>query len=182
MTILRALYVLEEQTESKTAQGDDRRRCARTSRPGLLLSDALARHPKVFSPLYVAMVAPGETGGVLEEALMRVADQLEKDAALRRQVRSAMIYPTLVISFARDRAARAGRVPDPGVRGRLQAVRRQAAGAHPVHGRTSRTCVTDQWYLLIVVRVGRSSARSSRWKRRPVGPRRSGTRSSCASR
>ena len=67
---------------------------------GLLLSDALERHPKVFSPLYVAMVRAGEAGGVLEECLLRVADQLEKDAALRRQVRSAMIYPALVITFA----------------------------------------------------------------------------------
>ena len=46
------------------------------------------------------MTQAGETGGVLEDALMRVADQLQKDAALRRQIKSAMIYPTLVIIFA----------------------------------------------------------------------------------
>ena len=57
---------------------------------GLLFSDALERHPKVFSQLYVAMVRAGEAGGVLEDCLMRVADQLEKDAALKRQVRAAM--------------------------------------------------------------------------------------------
>ena len=67
---------------------------------GLALSDAMARHPKVFNPLFVAMTQAGETGGVLEDALMRVADQLQKDAALRRQIKSAMIYPTLVIIFA----------------------------------------------------------------------------------
>ena len=67
---------------------------------GLFLSDALARHPKVFGQLYVAMVRAGEAGGVLEECLNRVADQLEKDAALRRQVRAAMIYPAVIISFA----------------------------------------------------------------------------------
>src|SRR5207248_3347963 len=67
---------------------------------GLLFSDALERHPKVFSQLYVAMVRAGEAGGVLEDCLMRVADQLEKDAALKRQVRAAMIYPALVITFA----------------------------------------------------------------------------------
>jgi type IV pilus assembly protein PilC len=50
--------------------------------------------------LFVAMTQAGETGGVLEDALMRVADQLEKDASLRRQIRSAMIYPTLVVVFA----------------------------------------------------------------------------------
>jgi type IV pilus assembly protein PilC len=54
----------------------------------------------VFGQLYVAMVRAGEAGGVLEECLNRVADQLEKDAALRRQVRAAMIYPAVIISFA----------------------------------------------------------------------------------
>src|SRR5205085_3066312 len=99
MTILRALYVLEAQTESKllasTVAG-----VRQDVEAGLLLSDALERHPKVFSPLYVAMVRAGETGGVLEEALLRTADQLEKDSSLRRQIRAAMIYPALVVSFA----------------------------------------------------------------------------------
>ena len=67
---------------------------------GLLFSTALARHPKIFSPLYVAMVESGETSGRLDEALLRVADQLEKDDALRRQVKSAMIYPAVIFSFA----------------------------------------------------------------------------------
>ncbi len=60
----------------------------------------MARHPKVFNPLFVAMTQAGEMGGVLEGALLRVADQLEKDASLRRQIQSAMVYPTLVIIFA----------------------------------------------------------------------------------
>jgi type IV pilus assembly protein PilC len=67
---------------------------------GLNFSDALERHPKVFSPLYVAMVRAGEAGGVLEDSLERVSDQLEKDDSLRRQVKSAMAYPTVVFSFA----------------------------------------------------------------------------------
>ncbi|HEY2770044.1 MAG TPA: type II secretion system F family protein [Solirubrobacteraceae bacterium] len=99
MTILRALYVLEAQTESKKLK-DSLQAVRQDVEAGLLLSDALERHPKAFSSLYVSMVRAGETGGVLEESLMRTADQLEKDASLRRQVRGAMIYPTLVISFA----------------------------------------------------------------------------------
>jgi type IV pilus assembly protein PilC len=99
MTILRALYVLEAQTESEmlveTLTG-----VRKDVEAGLALSDALERHPKVFSPLYVAMVRAGETGGVLEMALLRVADQLEKEDSLRRQVKSAMMYPIVVISFA----------------------------------------------------------------------------------
>ncbi len=99
MTILRALYVLETQTKSKVLR-DALADVRRDVEAGLLLSDALERHPKVFGPLYVSMVRAGETGGVLEESMLRTADQLEKDASLRRQIRAAMIYPTLVISFA----------------------------------------------------------------------------------
>lgn len=99
MTILRALHVLETQSESKLLK--EALGAARQDvEAGLLLSDALARHPKIFSPLYVAMVRAGEAGGLLEQSLLRTADQLEKDASLRRQVRSAMIYPVMIISFA----------------------------------------------------------------------------------
>src|SRR5271157_3021710 len=99
MSILRALYVLEEQTESKFLK-ETIIAVRKDVEAGLSLSDSMARHPKVFSPLFVAMARAGETGGVLEDSLMRVADQLQKDAALRRQIKSAMVYPTLVIIFA----------------------------------------------------------------------------------
>jgi type IV pilus assembly protein PilC len=99
MSILRALYVLEEQTESKFLK-ETIVAVRKDVEAGLSLSDAMSRHPKVFNPLFVAMTQAGETGGVLESALLRVANQLEKDASLRRQIRSAMVYPTLVIIFA----------------------------------------------------------------------------------
>jgi type IV pilus assembly protein PilC len=99
MSILRALYVLEEQTESKFLK-ETIVAVRKDVEAGLSLSDAMARHPKVFNPLFIAMTQAGETGGVLEDALVRVADQLQKDAGLRRQIKSAMIYPTLVIIFA----------------------------------------------------------------------------------
>ncbi len=73
---------------------------------GLPLSDALVRHPKVFSPLFVAMMRAGEIGGVLEGSLLRVADQLEKEDSLRRQVNSAMVYPTVVVVVRGRRDAR----------------------------------------------------------------------------
>jgi type IV pilus assembly protein PilC len=99
MSILRALYVLEWQTESKFLK-ETVVAVRKDVESGRALSDALGRHPKVFNPLFVAMAQAGETGGVLEDALMRVADQLEKDASLRRQIKSAMVYPTMVIVFA----------------------------------------------------------------------------------
>ena len=99
MSILRSLYVLEQQTENKFLK-ETIVAVRKDVEAGLPLSDAMARHPKVFSPLFVAMTQAGEAGGVLEDALLRVADQLQKDASLRRQIRSAMVYPTLVIVFA----------------------------------------------------------------------------------
>lgn len=99
MTLLRAFYVLEDQLENKHLKGviANVREDIESGQP---LSEALARHPKVFNHLYVAMVRAGETGGVLEEALDRTADQLEKDDSLRRQVKAAMMYPAVVLSFA----------------------------------------------------------------------------------
>jgi len=99
MTILRALYVLEDQTEndllSKALVA-----VRKDVEAGLPLSDALERHPKYFNPLYVAMTRAGETSGALDISLLRVADQLESEDSLRRQVKSAMAYPAVVITFA----------------------------------------------------------------------------------
>jgi type IV pilus assembly protein PilC len=99
MSILRSLYVLEEQTEGKFLK-ETIVAVRKDVEAGLPLSDSMARHPKVFNPLFVAMTQAGEMGGVLEDALMRVANQLEKDASLRRQIRSAMVYPILVVTFS----------------------------------------------------------------------------------
>src|SRR3954447_16750003 len=99
MTILRALYVLELQTESKLLK-ETLIAVRKDVEAGIALSDALERHSKVFNPLYVAMVRAGETGGLLESSLLRVADQLEKEDSLRRQVRAALVYPGVIISFA----------------------------------------------------------------------------------
>jgi type IV pilus assembly protein PilC len=99
MSLLRALYVLEDQAEN------DKLKEAFTAirkdvEAGIALSEALSRHPDIFNELFVAMVHAGETGGILEETLHRVADQLEKDDSLRRQVKSAMMYPMLIAGFA----------------------------------------------------------------------------------
>jgi type IV pilus assembly protein PilC len=99
MTILRALYVLEAQTENKQLQ-EAIVAVRKDVEAGLPLSDALERHPAIFDPLFVNMTRAGETGGMLDESLIRVADQLEKADSLRRQVKSAMTYPAVVLTFA----------------------------------------------------------------------------------
>jgi type IV pilus assembly protein PilC len=99
MTILRALYVLEAQTENKLLQ-ETITSVRKDVEAGLPLSDSLERHPKVFNQLFVAMCRAGETGGVLDTSLNRVADQLESADSLRRQVKAAMAYPLVVMGFA----------------------------------------------------------------------------------
>jgi type IV pilus assembly protein PilC len=99
MPMLRTLHTLEEQT-----QDDAIREAVAGVRAdveaGSTLEQAMERHPKVFDRLFRAMVRAGEQSGRLEEALDRVAFQVEKTDALRRQVKSAMMYPALVFGFA----------------------------------------------------------------------------------
>jgi type IV pilus assembly protein PilC len=99
MSLLRALYVIEEQTENDKLK-ETWAAVRKDVEAGISLSDALSKHPDVFNELYTAMVAAGETGGILDSTLQRVADQLEKDAALRRQVKAAMIYPSVIGGFS----------------------------------------------------------------------------------
>jgi type IV pilus assembly protein PilC len=99
MSLLRALYVIEEQTENDKLK-ETWIAVRQDVEAGLSFSEALAKHPAVFNELYVAMVQAGETGGILDQTLVRVATQLEKDAALRRQVKAAMVYPMLIGGFA----------------------------------------------------------------------------------
>ena len=99
MTLLRAFYVLEDQVENPKLK-DTLSAVREDIESGANFSDALEKHPKVFGSLYVAMIRAGEAGGVLEQALDRTADQLEKDDELRRQVKGAMAYPAVVLTFA----------------------------------------------------------------------------------
>ncbi|MGB0872389.1 MAG: type II secretion system F family protein [Solirubrobacterales bacterium] len=99
MSLLRSLYILEEQTEDELLK-EKIAEVREDIESGSSLGDALERHPTVFNELYVAMVRAGEAGGILEETLRRVATQLEKDESLRRQVKSAMMYPAIIMIFA----------------------------------------------------------------------------------
>ncbi|HEV2791679.1 MAG TPA: type II secretion system F family protein [Solirubrobacterales bacterium] len=99
MPMLRTLHTLEEQTQNEEiseAVGSLRA----DVEAGSTLEQAMERHPRVFDRLYRAMVRSGEQSGRLEEALDRVAFQVEKSDALRRQVKSALMYPALVFIVA----------------------------------------------------------------------------------
>ena len=99
MPMLRALHTLEDQSENEVLQ----HAIAETRKDieaGSSLAQALERHPRVFDKLYVSLVRSGESSGQLESALDRIAFQLEKLDALKRQIRSAMMYPAFVFVFA----------------------------------------------------------------------------------
>src|SRR5215218_1820964 len=99
LPIVRALYVLSEQTENQKLK-EVVVQVRKDVEAGLALSEALEKHPKVFSRLYVEMVRAGEIGGMLDGVLLRLADQLENDQELRRKVKSAMTYPIIVLVLA----------------------------------------------------------------------------------
>jgi type IV pilus assembly protein PilC len=99
LPIVRALYVLSEQTENPKLKDVIVAVC-KDVEAGSSLSEALEKHPEVFSRLHVEMVRAGEVGGILDGVLLRVADQLERDQDLRRKIRSAMTYPIAVLAFA----------------------------------------------------------------------------------
>jgi len=99
LNVVGALVILEHQTEDKYLAVVIRELRADVE-GGMLLSQAMFRHPKVFDRLYVSMVEAGEAAGILDTVLDRVAFQIEKSTAIKRRVKGAMIYPTMVLIFA----------------------------------------------------------------------------------
>jgi type IV pilus assembly protein PilC len=99
LSLLRSLAILEEQTpKQRLAQA--LRAVRRDVESGTALSVALSKQDKVFPRLMIAMIAAGETGGFLDQALDRIATNFEKDAQLRAKVKSAMTYPVIVLCFS----------------------------------------------------------------------------------
>jgi type IV pilus assembly protein PilC len=99
LNIVAALVILEQQTDDKYFATVVRELRADVE-GGLLLSQALSRHPKIFDRLFISMVEAGEAAGILDEVLDRVAFQIEKATQIKRRVKGAMLYPTMVLTFA----------------------------------------------------------------------------------
>src|SRR5438445_1845678 len=99
LNVVAALVILEQQTDDAYLAQIIRELRADVE-GGLLLSQAMARHPKVFDRLYIAMVEAGEAAGILDTVLDRVAFQIEKATQIKRRVKGAMLYPTMVLIFA----------------------------------------------------------------------------------
>ena len=99
LPLVQALDILAKQTENK-ALAAATRDIVFDVESGHTVADALSKHPKAFSELYVNMVAAGEAGGILDTILMRLAVFMEKNDALVRKVKGAMIYPAVIMSVA----------------------------------------------------------------------------------
>jgi type IV pilus assembly protein PilC len=99
LAMVQSLQALAEQTTNKVMRDVIKDICTRVE-GGDSFSEALQKHPKAFSRLYVCMVAAGEKGGLLAEILARLAVYLENAARLRKKVKSAMMYPTVVTIVA----------------------------------------------------------------------------------
>jgi type IV pilus assembly protein PilC len=99
LSVVAALVILEDQT-------DDRyfaliiRELRADVEGGLLLSQAMERHPKIFERLFISMVEAGEAAGILDQVLDRMAFQIERQTKLKSRVKGAMMYPTMVLIFA----------------------------------------------------------------------------------
>lgn len=95
LPLVQALDILAKQSDNKTMQST-LQEVLHDVESGNTLADAMRDHTKVFSPLYVNMVAAGETGGILDTILLRLAVFLEKAEALSRKIKGAMIYPAVI--------------------------------------------------------------------------------------
>ncbi len=99
LPLVQALDILAKQTENKILAGVTRE-VVYDVESGNTLADALAKHPRTFSELFVNMVAAGEAGGILDTILLRLSVFLEKNDAIVRKVKGAMIYPAVIFSVA----------------------------------------------------------------------------------
>lgn len=154
MPMLRTLHTLEEQTKDEEIKEAIAGMRADVE-AGSTLEQAMERHPRVFDRLFRAMVRSGEQSGRLDEALDRIAFQVEKTDALRRQVKSALMYPALVFGFAVVVLVVIVMFVIPVFAG----IFKELAEEHPEEGGSlpapTQLCVgvsnlmTHQWYLLL---------------------------------
>ncbi|MEO8194732.1 MAG: type II secretion system F family protein, partial [Gemmatimonadales bacterium] len=99
LPLVQAMTILADQSQNKVLS-EIMRKVVFDVESGNTVADALGKHPQAFSGLYVNMVAAGEAGGILDTILMRLATFMEKNDALIRKVKGAMIYPTVIMAVA----------------------------------------------------------------------------------
>jgi type IV pilus assembly protein PilC len=166
LPILRALAILSEQTESKELQ-----KVLLATRldieQGASLSGAMARYPKAFNDLFIAMVKAGETGGVLDTVLLNLADMIENEVELRRKIKSAMTYPVAVVCMVVliMSAMLLFVVPQ------FQTIYASLGGKLPLPTQillSASKIVRTYWWIVIALSIGGTMA-FRRFKKTPIG-------------
>jgi type IV pilus assembly protein PilC len=145
--MLRSLNTLREQTASPALK-EVLDKVSSDVQAGGQLSDALAKHPKAFSEVYVNMVRAGEAGGILDQIMNRLATQVEKDAQIKSKFKGAMVYPAVVtlVAIAAVSFLMVGVVP------KLASILTDAGGTLPPQTKlilAMSNFMTHQWYVLI---------------------------------
>lgn len=149
--MLRALTTLQEQTDSKGLK-EALKKIITDVEGGSTLSDALQKHPKIFSNVYVNMVRAGEAGGILDQIMNRLATQVEKDSEIKGKFKSAMIYPVVVSLVAVGAVGFLMVAVVPKLAGILE----EAGGDLPIQTKLIlgiSKLLTNQWYIIIGVAV-----------------------------
>jgi type IV pilus assembly protein PilC len=173
MPMLRALHTLEEQTEDEEVR-EAIAGVRADVEAGSTLEQAMERHPRVFDRLYRAMVRSGEESGRLEEALDRIAYQVEKTDALRRQVKSALMYPALIFTVALGVLVAVVALVIPVFVGIFEQIAEENPGEKAELPLPTKICViasdaiTGYWYLLIPGLIA-AFVLFFRWKRSERG-------------
>ncbi len=150
--MLRALNTLQEQTDSPALK-QALAKITTDVEGGMQLSDALEKHPKAFSNVYVNMVRAGETGGILDQIMNRLATQVEKDSEIKGKFKSAMIYPAVVLTVAVGAVGflMVGVIPQ------LAGILTDAGADLPLQTKAILAVsnfLTNQWYIVIGAVVG----------------------------
>ncbi len=145
--MLRALTTLQEQTDSAGLKTTLAVVIADVE-GGMQLSDSLAKHPKVFSSVYINMVRAGEAGGILDQIMNRLANQVEKDSEIKGKFKSAMVYPVVVTLVAIGAVGflMVGVIP------KLASILEGAGGELPIQTKIVlgiSNFMTNQWYIII---------------------------------
>jgi type IV pilus assembly protein PilC len=151
--IVRALTILAEEASQSQRLQLALRDIAKRVEAGGTLADAMGQHPDVFTGVYVNMVRAGETGGILDEVLERLATQQEKDAEVVGKVRGAMIYPSviLVVTIIAFFFLMTVIVP------KLSVIFEQLGGQLPIYTRillATSNFMTKYWFILVATMAG----------------------------
>jgi type IV pilus assembly protein PilC len=166
LPILRALAILSDQT-SNAELAKALSACRVDIEQGASLSAAIQKHPKIFNDLYVSMVKSGETGGSLDNVLLRLADMIENEVKLRGKIKAAMTYPIAVVALVSLIMAAMLLFVVP----QFKSIYGQLGGSLPMPTQLLLT-VSDIfkkfWYIVLAgIFIGRFFFR--RWKATPAG-------------